>query len=313
MSRHQFKWLKKSRAASKTLSGFIKWAEQFNDGQYLFRGVTRDTYEIEASTYRRLKEEDRISANLLKINKEMIEDARRMGHDQKEGQRLSDLDFLAELQHFGAATCLIDFTRDALVALWFACQQSSEGPANGKVFAVRIDDPARFRTVDTELTKKDIDYFFAQDTKDFSAQDAKDFSAQDAYLYQWQPKYQNNRIIAQKSVFVFGGIDVETEAECMIIGSSKQEILKSLDKLSGVTEASMFPDFDGFARLYAHNKPHIESGLKGYIQRSIEADQNNNRDDAIARYTEFISMAASITETLSQLLQEEENDELDER
>ena len=37
----------------KTLSGFMKWAEQFNDGQYLFRGVTRDTYKIEASTYRR--------------------------------------------------------------------------------------------------------------------------------------------------------------------------------------------------------------------------------------------------------------------
>ena len=56
----------------KTLSGFMKWAEQFNDGQYLFRGVTRDTYKIEASTYRRLQnEEDRNSANLLKINKKL--------------------------------------------------------------------------------------------------------------------------------------------------------------------------------------------------------------------------------------------------
>ena len=251
---------KESRSI-RVLSGFMKWAKQFNDGQYLFRGVTRDTYEIEASTYRRLKKEDKTPPNLLKINKELIEDARLMGHDQKDGQRLFDLDLLAELQHFGAATCLIDFTRDALVALWFACQQSSGGPAKGKVVAVRIDDPARFRTVDTELIEENIDYFLAQDAKDFSAQDVENFYAQDKYLYQWQPKYQNNRIIAQKSVFVFGGIKIEIEAECVIMESSKQKILKSLDKLSGITEASMFPDFDGFARLHAHNKPYIESDI----------------------------------------------------
>ena len=37
-------------------------------------------------------------------------------------------------------------------------------------------------------------------------------------------------MIAQKSVFVFGGSKIETEAECVIIESSKQEILKSLNE-----------------------------------------------------------------------------------
>lgn len=247
---------KESRSV-KTLSGFMKWAKQFNDGQYLFRGVTRDDYKIEASTYRRLQPgEDRTPAKLLTMNEKLIADARLMGHDQKDGQRLSDLDLLAELQHFGAATCLIDFTRDAQVALWFACQPSSKGPANGKVVAVRIDDSAPFEKVDVDLIEKNIDFFFKQDTKDFSKQDAKDFFAQKEYLYQWQPKYQNNRIIAQKSVFVFGGIDIETEAKCEIMKSSKQEIRDSLDKLSGITEDSMFPDFAGFARLHAQDKPY---------------------------------------------------------
>ena len=40
----------------KTLNSFIKWAAQFNDGQYLFRGVSNERYEIEASAYRRLPE-----------------------------------------------------------------------------------------------------------------------------------------------------------------------------------------------------------------------------------------------------------------
>ena len=82
--------------------------------------------------------------------------------------------------------------------------------------------------------------------------------------------------------------------------------------MSGITEASMFPDFDGFARLHAQNKPYTESDLQDYLQRSIEADQNNNRDDAIALYTEFINNMAAITETLSQGPRGEENDELDE-
>ena len=106
----------------------IEWTEQFDDGQYLFRGVKKVSYKIEASAYRRLPEVDKNNANkLLKINREMLEKAKRLGHDLKDGHRLSDLELLAELQHYGAATCLIDFTRNPLFALWIACQRSSLG------------------------------------------------------------------------------------------------------------------------------------------------------------------------------------------
>ena len=126
-----------------TLSGFIKWTEQFNDGQYLFRGVSKAKYKIEASACRRLPKTERNNVNkLLKINQEMLEKARRLGHDLKDGHRLSDLELLAELQHYGAATCLIDFTRNPLFALWIACQQSSSDPQkDGKVVVLRSDDP----------------------------------------------------------------------------------------------------------------------------------------------------------------------------
>ena len=43
----------------KTLSGFLRWIEQFNDGQYLFRGVSKHTYELEAFAYRRLPKKER--------------------------------------------------------------------------------------------------------------------------------------------------------------------------------------------------------------------------------------------------------------
>ena len=271
-----------------TLSAFIEWASQFSDGQYLFRGVSTASYKIEASAYRRLPEIDRNNPKkLLRINKDLIMKAKALGHDEKNGQQLSDLEILAELQHFGAATCLIDFSRSALVALWFACQQGSREAANGKVYAVRHDDMARLKTVTPDLITKDIDYFLTPDGNGRYP------------LYQWQPKLQNNRVIAQQSVFVFSGAQIEEEAECVIDKNSKQDILTSLDKISGVTEASIYPDFDGFARLHAHDKAYIEPDAEDYLQRGIAVHQDNNLDRAIEYYTEVIRLDPTDTFIIS--------------
>ena len=269
----------------RTLSGFLTWAEQFNDGQYLFRGVRKKSYKIEAGACRRLPKSDRYNpAKLLKINQELIDKARLLGHDQLNGERLSDLALLAELQHFRAATCLIDFTRNALIALWFACEQISTKESeneveetDGKVYAVRIDDPARFRTITSESLEEDIDYFFVEDENGRYP------------LYQWQPKLQNNRIIAQQSVFIFGGAKIEAADECIISRGGKKDLLKALNKLVGLTDATIYPDSDGFARLHVQNNPDFEPDPQGYLQRGIEAHQKGEREEAITYYTIAIS------------------------
>ena len=174
-----------------------------------------------------------------------------------------------------------------MVALWFACQQGAQREANGKVFAVRHDDMVRLKTVNPELIKEDIDYFLKPDENSRYP------------LYQWQPKLQNNRIIAQQSVFVFSGAQIEAEAECVIDKNSKQDLLTSLDKISGITEANIYPDFDGFARLHAHDEPYIEPDPQDYLQRGIEAHQNDNSDDAIAYYTEVIRLDPTDTSIVS--------------
>ena len=278
----------KNNNIAKTLNEFIEWAARFKDGQYLFRGVTKDKYEIEASACRRLPDADKNNpSKLLKINQELIGRAQGLGHDLRDGRQLTDLELLAELQHFGAATCLIDFSRNALVALWFACQTSSGGEANGKVFAVNRDDTVRLKTVNPKLMKKDIDYFLQPDENGRYLQ------------YQWSPKLQNNRIIAQQSVFVFSGVQIEAEAECVIDKDNKQEILISLEQISGITESSIYPDFDGFARLHAHNKKRIEPDAQTYLQRGTEAHQKGNWDVAIEYYTEFIRLEPTDTSTVS--------------
>ena len=251
---------KRSSNRLTTLSRFLKWAAQFDDGKYLFRGVSKDTYKIEASACYRMSDAEKSNpVNLRRINEELIDNAHLLGHYQKIGQRLPDLDLLAELQHFGAATCLIDFSRNAQVALWFASQQSSdstEGQQKGKVFAVRTDGVTRFNRVTAEMvTKRKIEYFFRTDEKTGKYP-----------IYTWQPQYQNNRIIAQQSVFIFGAAEIKEAAYCIVQQSSKEDILASLSAVSGITEESMFPDAENFARLNAWDKlgsaPKTSDGMQ---------------------------------------------------
>ena len=154
---------------------------------------------------------------------------------------------------------------------------------------MRSDDPVLFRTITPKLvSEQNIEYFFQEDERERCP------------LYQWQPKQQNNRVIAQQSVFIFGGSEIASAAECVISKSSKSEILDSLDNSAGITEASIYPDFDGFARQHAQNKPYIEPNIQGYLQRGTEAHLEGKLDDAIVYYTEVLSLqpdAPTLNET----------------
>lgn len=52
---------------------------------------------------------------------QLLDNARLAGHGTASGRRLSELELFTLLQHHGAATRLLDFTENALVATWFAC------------------------------------------------------------------------------------------------------------------------------------------------------------------------------------------------
>lgn len=270
----------------KSLSGFVKWAGTFDKGEYLFRGVKKASYiedgKVETSSERRLpKREKPIKPErLLEINKELLEKVRSIGHDQKDGKKLSDLNLLAELQHFGAATCLIDFTYSALIALWFACQQESgKEQVNGKVVVLRSDGLKPLKEVDYEMSEnKNIDYFF--ETDDMGRYPR----------YQWQPQNQNNRIIAQKSVFVFGRTAIKIDDECEIAANKKVEILEALEDLSGITDERLFADFHRYAWLNAGDKFYIEPTAEAYRRKGVKARQKGDTEKAIKYLDEAIEI-----------------------
>ncbi len=65
----------------------------------------------------------------------------------KDGVHLNALRICAELQYYGAATALIDFTRNLLVALWFACQNEIGKKTDGKVVAIDSSDENKYKII----------------------------------------------------------------------------------------------------------------------------------------------------------------------
>ena len=250
-----------------TLDQFMAWAKKFDGGEYVFRGVPNEAYGIQASAYRRPEEKDRSFEKFFHINKDLIREAKLRGYHQKDGRELKPLEILADLQHFGAATCLIDFTYSAQVALFFACQQLKE--LNGKVFAVR-NQPPRFREIALEVLEEDIDDFLKDEDG--------------SQLYHWQPRQQNHRIIAQQSIFLFGNYEFDPDGECVVAEDSKEDILKELRQVSGITEDRLFPDFEGFARVRGEEAPYTELTPSEYKTRGFLAYERKDYKDAITDY-----------------------------
>ena len=129
--------------------------------------------------------------------------------------------------------------------------------------------------ITSELLDDDIDRFFMADERGKYP------------LYQWQPRQQNNRILAQQSVFLFGGDEIEAEGACVIRGDSKESILASLEKASGIKEAMLFPDFDGFARLRAYDKS-VEPECRSTRDRGLEVNEEIQPYAAIDVYERAI-------------------------
>ena len=279
---------KKEPIQISSLGEFIEWIKQLDFKKCLFRGVPNAEYRIQASAYRRPKEENRSLEKFLQINKHLIADARLRGHGERDGRELGDLEILAQLQHFGAATCLIDFTHNAQVALYFACQKDpkweknrrdSENPPDGKVYAVP-NDPLNFKKVTPDLLKEKIDYFLPRSQP----------YGRDRQLYRWEPGYQNNRIIAQQSVFVFGAPEIDENEACIIKEGCKKDILIELERVSGINEAMLFPDFDGFSRLHREDTLYEELGASDYFRRAERAHSEAQYEEAILNYDKAIEL-----------------------
>ena len=257
----------------KSLEEFIAWTKKLDGRLLLYRGLADSDWEVESSAHRRIKESQGASPIVFQSYiYRLLDNASLQGFRERQDRRLSDLELLAELQHYGAATCLIDFTTNALIALWFACEEKLDKA--GKVVAMATDDPKKFSEIGYgDLKEKRIKEFLNTGN-----------------LWKWSPSSLNNRIVAQQSVFVFGegNIGESYYEEIEIDAGSKQSIKEALEKFYGIKEQQLFNDFAGFALCNAHDKLYDEFTAEDFFILGITFEQQGEMEKAIDYYDKAI-------------------------
>lgn len=88
----------------------------------MWRGQGDIAWPLHSSAYRRLALDGSppTEKDMLWYEQSLLKQATHRGFRYLDGQRLSDFDLLARLQHHGASTRLVDATRNAVVGLYFS-------------------------------------------------------------------------------------------------------------------------------------------------------------------------------------------------
>ena len=269
---------------------------QWPNSALAFRGQENENWPLASSAERRLRAsstgQDKLPNQLfVEYHENLLGRCKLKNYDKRENNQLDELDLLADLQHYGAATCLLDFTRNALVALWFACQKSD---ADGKVFVVNTADEKTF----LEIASGDIKDKSIKDILQFNTRppsgDQTTESQDEPSLWCWPPAHLNERITAQHSLFLFGvpsSMESQLKTEKIVIESaSKEQIRHELKELHDIHEESLFPDFVGFAYTQRHNAPYDTPDATEYVRRGSQENQRGQYSKAIESYTKRIEL-----------------------
>ena len=290
-----------------SLNEFMEEISKFRDKKIVYRGQSNAGWGVTSGAYRRLEHPHPTSAILLEYNKNLIKRSRRYHEELKE--TITDINLLARLQHYGAATSLVDFTKNALVSLWFACQNKS---TDGKVFCLNMSNPDNFLEVSPEDEKKEIDKIltlkFRENELDDNTQNqlskntdnvslpnysARNQLATEEKFAIWEPPLTDNRILKQDSFFIFnkeGKLNNGLFKTLILCKEKKEEILKELKQLSNFSEETIFPDFYGFAQNNSTDKPYNPQGAIEYLQRGNESHALGNYKEAITDYDKAIEL-----------------------
>lgn len=290
----------------KDVAGYLKEVSEVKakwpNSTLVFRGQENEAWPLDSSAERRLKaslpSQNRIPDQFfIEYHEDLLKKCKLKNYDQREQKQLDDLELLADLQHHGAATCLTDFTRNALVALWFACEKSDE---DGKVFVVNRADEKIFGEITDKEKGKSIRYILElkkrgtdenQAARSPTPETLAVFPNKPNFWY-WTPAHLNERITAQHSLFLFGppsSGDLNSE-EIVIESASKDQVRRELEELHDIREESLFPDFVGFAYTQRSNTPYPIFSTEEYISRGTEALQRSQYSEAIENFTKVVEL-----------------------
>ncbi len=194
-----------------------------------------------------------------------------------EGADLSDLQRLAILQHQGAATGLLDFTENPLVALWFACTEEPDRDA--RVFLLDIGDPQAARNGRT------LD---------------DPFDVGQVVVYYEPDRSLGARIVAQQSVFVICNPVIPAQSlKSVVVPQSSKDPLRDYLTRMGLSQTSLFGDIPGLAAANTR-RTQLQRALQPtpekHRDRGNRAYQAGRYDDALSAYEAYVAALPDVAQ-----------------
>jgi hypothetical protein len=263
--------------------------QKTTDSRFVWRGAANADWGLHSSLVRHYSNtyggQVPMEADLRAYERAVIGEAQDWGLDwHVAGGRLTGLELLAALQHYGVPTRLLDFTFNPFIALWFAAEK--ELGADGRIFAIDIADQAVTRD---NAAKPDPWWFDESPNVD---------APWATRPWIWKPPPLEPRIVRQDGCFLMGGVPSTQPARnvripndrllhahevrtCMSVPlvvinynqavaafnneplagappkaraftlrivADKHELLDELARMLGHGHRSLFPDFPGFAQ-----------------------------------------------------------------
>jgi len=210
---------------TKTIKSFVQLhrvIESYSASTVIYRGVKDLAYDLtpKIGRYRKFQR----AGDTLKEEKYML----RLFKDQAIRFLLyrpdNEWDWLAAAQHHGLPTRLLDWTRNPLVAAYFAVREEHDG--DSAVYAFKSNSYVRTENYPDPFRRDKIGKFI--------------------------PRHVSPRITAQAGLFTIHPDPLRPlsskSVDTLIIHSGFRRALKRILYRYGIHEATMFPDLDGVCR-----------------------------------------------------------------
>ena len=175
--------------------------------RYVWRGCTNSSFRIRSLLLRDsiIDESEALPSEMQLRQRELaiLREAREWGLTLEMGPLAPDLHLLAQLQHHGVTTRLLDVTYNPMTALWFACENGEE---SGVLFAFDVTDFPAYDTIDPHQRQS---YGLVVDPLEWSLRHALAVSARTGSPFLVRPTLRNARMQAQEGLFISGVVPLD--------------------------------------------------------------------------------------------------------
>ncbi|MFQ5508376.1 MAG: FRG domain-containing protein [Leptospirillia bacterium] len=195
---------------------FDKWSKKGR--LFAWRGQVDASWALHSSLYRRLLWSSPLinaprEEHLAGREGEVLADVHRWGLHMGRSGRLSILNQLALLQHYGAPTRLIDVTFNPLIGLWFATEEKRVNgnpdleDKDGRLFAIDVTDRLINENKSHRFWADNLKRPWPGPPKTGSTQHLKKrYEEWQRQVLAWRPPHFDERLAAQNGGFIFGGV-----------------------------------------------------------------------------------------------------------